>query len=503
MVNIAVSTKDFLKHEASGYALIVEKGAVKGVVCDLEALFPGLEEYCAKRSFEGKAQQIVVFPVVHKGMVRYAILVGIGERMEHKPIAVETYRRAIGSLIKEAGALKIDELVFKLPDVSLFNEDVAYIAGQTAIIAQMANYHFTEFITDEARARQQDITFTIVVAESDKDAANEGVSFGQVCARGVNAARHWVDLPPDKLTPIGLAEKAKEIAQAHDFKITVFSEKDVIQMGMGGLEAVSRGSERDCQLVIIEYIPEDAKAPTIGLVGKGITFDSGGLSLKPAEHMETMKEDMSGAAAVIGAMDVIGTLKPSVHVVAVMPLAENLPSGKAIKPGDIVKFYNGKTAEIRNTDAEGRLILADALSYITKHYQLDMLIDLATLTGACSHALGPIFSGLLSTDDAFVERIQSAAQRSGDRVWRLPLTDEYHVAIRSDVADIKNIGSPRYRAGATTAACFLSNFVGDVSWAHLDIAGTAFDVPDTSYYRNGATGVGVRLLVDLVLGLQR
>jgi len=213
--------------------------------------------------------------------------------------------------------------------------------------------------------------------------------------------------------------------------------------------------------------------------------------------METMKEDMSGAAAVIATMEAIAQLKPNVNVIGVTPLAENLPSGKATKPGDVVRFYNGKTAEIKNTDAEGRLVLADALAYVAKHYKPDAIIDIATLTGACAHALGPFHTGLMSQHDDLVDIVEESAEHSGDHVWRLPLSDDYKIAIKSDVADICNIGSQKYAAGAITAAHFLKNFVGDIPWVHLDIAGTAFNVPDRPYFRSGATGVGVRLMTDI------
>lgn len=270
-------------------------------------------------------------------------------------------------------------------------------------------------------------------------------------------------------------------------------------MGMGGLAAVSAGSEVDCRFVILEYKTEQKDAPTLAFVGKGITFDSGGLSLKPAASMETMKEDMSGAAAVIGAMEVLAQRKPAVNIVAITPLSENMPSGKATKPGDIIKFYNGKTAEVRNTDAEGRLILADALSYAVKHYKPDAMIDLATLTGACAYALGPFFSGMMTQYDHMAHKVEHAGKLSGDRVWRLPFDNDYKKAIRSDVADICNIGNSKYRAGAITAGFFLQNFVENTPWVHLDIAGVAFDVPDISYYSTGATGYGVRLLVELAM----
>jgi len=309
-----------------------------------------------------------------------------------------------------------------------------------------------------------------------------------------------VDLPSNKITPIDLSAAAEEIALDYGLKCRVFSEEEVNEMNMGGLSAVAIGSEKDCRLVVLEYHVEDKNAPTVCFVGKGITFDSGGLSLKPAMHMETMKEDMSGAAAVIASMKALAQLKPKINIIAIAPITENMPSGTSVKPGDIVTFYNGKTAEIKNTDAEGRLILADALSYAVKNYKLDAIIDLPTLTGACAYALGPFFSGLFSEHDDFVQRVYKAADVSGDYVWRLPLTDDYKVAVKCEVADLCNIGKKQYQAGATTAACFLQHFVDDVPWVHLDIAGTAFNVPDVSYYQPySATGVGVRLLVQLAM----
>ena len=333
--------------------------------------------------------------------------------------------------------------------------------------------------------------------------------------------KHWVDSPPSHLTPQHLVTKAHEIAQRNNLKFTAFHEKEVIHMGMGGLAAVSRGSEIDCALIILEYKAQSENAsysaksgvypelvegkdrPTLCFVGKGITFDSGGLSLKPADSMETMKEDMSGAAAVLCAIDALAQLKPDINIIAIAPTSENLPSGKATKPGDIVTFYNGKTAEIKNTDAEGRLILADALSYAVKHYKPNIIVDLATLTGACARALGPVYSGLFSEHESLIKKLHEAGNISGDRLWQLPMGDDYKKAITSTVADICNIGSKQIMAGASTAAHFLQHFVDDTVWAHIDIAGTAFDVPNISYYRPGGPGVGVRLLIALAMNWQK
>ena len=362
----------------------------------------------------------------------------------------------------------------------------------------MAVYTFDTYFTDPDRKRKVDEV--LFVAPTHSVSTEKAIKEGSIIGHAVNDARHWIDLPPISLTPQEMVAIAHKIAAENKLKITVFTEKQINEMGMGGLSAVAYGSDRDAQFIILEYSCGDKNAPTLGFVGKGITFDSGGLSIKPAEAMETMKDDMAGAAAVLASLHVLAKLKPAVNIVGFMPLTENLPSGKAIKPGDIITFYNGKTAEIKNTDAEGRLILADALSYAEKHYKLDAIVDLATLTGACAAALGPLYSGLMSTDDQLVGKLMKSSERSGDTLWRLPLPDEYKIAVRSPVADLANIGSRRYKAGATTAALFLAAFIEKTPWAHIDIAGSAFDVPDVPYFRNdGATGVGVRLLVDLAL----
>ncbi len=460
--------------------------------------FPGLQVFLAERLLRGTLGETVTMPMVTESGVIYCVAAGLGARV-HGLYPVENYRRALGSMVRAMMAAKDNMLAISLPEASWFDVSDEYLASQTVLVADMAYYHFDEFIHDPKRKYPDDALLTIALDTQDNAAVECGASYGAICARGVAQTRHWVDLPPDHMTPIDLAKKASEIASNHNFKITIFNEAQVNQMGMGGLAAVARGSERDCQLVILEYTSENPHAKTLGFVGKGITFDSGGLSIKPADYMETMKDDMAGAAAVLGAMDVIGSLKPAVNIVAVIPLAENLPSGKAIKPGDIVTFYNGVTGEILNTDAEGRLILADALAYITKHYTLDALVDLATLTGACCVALGHFYGGLLSEHDDLVARVEAAAKLSGEHVWRLPMSNDYKRAIRSEHADIKNTGGKQYGAGTITAACFLQHFVGTTPWAHIDIAGTAFGVPDISYYRAGATGFGVRLLTELAM----
>jgi leucyl aminopeptidase len=417
---------------------------------------------------------------------------------------LEGLRRALGHLYKQTSSRKISSFALQMPQLSIIDAPAKLIAQQVSVTLGMAAYDFVEFITTD-QERKEKYTNKIIVCVPSKDLPtfkNESKD-GEIISQAVNKARHWINLPPMQVTPHELAQEAKKIAKKCDLKITVFDEKEIKKMGMGGLAGVSAGSDLDCHLVIMEYKTKKKNAPTIAFVGKGITFDSGGLSLKPAQSMETMKDDMSGAAAVIAGMEALAQLKPDVNIIGVAPLAENLPSGKATKPGDIVRFYNDKTAEVKNTDAEGRLILADALSYTVKHYKPDVMIDFATLTGACAYALGPFFSGMMSMHDELVDLVQEAADRSGDRVWRLPLHDDYEPAIKSDVADLQNIGNQQYMAGAITAARFLKHFVGETPWVHLDIAGTAFNVPDIPYYRTGATGVGVRLMVDFAMNYNK
>lgn len=497
ILDIQVSDKNISTQKTDCFAfLLPENFKISSDIkaCEKE-LGIDIEAYLKQHKFVGKKLETFYLPTMKGDKLYHLIFVGLGK----EKVELESLRRALGHLYKHVASHKVSSFALQMPPFSLIKADKELVAQQAVITLGMVAYDFVEYITDKARKEKHINKIILCVASKELSIYKQGVKEGDIIAHSVNKARHWVNLPPMKLTPPELAGEAKKIAKKYDLKITVFDEKEINKMGMGGLAGVSAGSDLDCQMVIMEYKTKKKNAPTVAFVGKGITFDSGGLSLKPAQSMETMKEDMSGAAAVISAMEAIAQLKPDINIIAVAPLAENLPSGKATKPGDIVTFYNGKTAEVKNTDAEGRLILADALSYTVKHYKPDVMIDFATLTGACSYALGPFFSGMMSMHDDLVQKVQEASDRSGDRVWRLPLHDDYEPAIKSDVADLQNIGSQKYLAGAITAAHFLKHFVGDTPWVHLDIAGTAFNVPDMPYYRTGATGVGVRLMVDFAM----
>lgn len=430
----------------------------------------------------------------------YIIFVGLGNKKSSTIERREQIRRALGQAIRQAEKYKITKLVFELPPLTTTGMDGFIFGREIATTIEMASYQFNQFITDTKRHVSEDYHIILKAPEDIHEELRVGVEAGIRIGHSVNQARQWCDLPALYLTPTALAERAQAIADAHDcLSCRIFDKREIEEMGMGGLMAVSQGSIQEPRFVVLEYTPEKNDVPTIGLVGKGVTFDSGGLSIKPASRMDEMKDDMAGAAAVIATMLALAHLKPHIRVVASAPITENLPSGTAIKPGDIVYHYNGKTSEIKNTDAEGRLILADALAYMCKNYKLDALVNIATLTGSCAAALGPFFAGIMSKHEDFQTRLIDAGRWSGDRLWPLPFVDDYKPAIRSEYADVCNIGSERYRAGAITAGFFLAHFVDEnIPWAHLDIAGTSFEVPDRSYYRGGSTGFGVRLFVELL-----
>jgi leucyl aminopeptidase len=458
-----------------------------------------LFEIFKKRKFTGKSGETLLLTGSKNSHHYILYFVGIGKKGVASTDLVELYRRAIGTGIRSAVSHHAESIVIAIPS-ELSQTIDAYVLGKEAVIGvEMTSYTFYPFLTDESEKRPiKELIFCM--SEMLKAQFESGLAEGQIIAEAVNKVRHLVDMPPSHMTPTILAQEAEAITQKNDaVTLTIFHKPDLERLKMGGILGVARGSTEEPKLVILEYRPKNAKnKQPILLVGKGITFDSGGLSIKPAVSMETMKDDMAGAAAVIATVEAVARLKLPVSVVALAPMTENMPGGSAIKPGDILKFYNGKTAEVKNTDAEGRLILADALSYGVKHYHPSFVIDIATLTGACAHALGPFHTGLFSEDDELVALITEAGKRAGDYVWRLPMGDDYKKAIKSQIADICNIGDGRIKAGASTAAHFLQNFVGNARWAHLDIAGTAFDVPNIPYYGHGATGAGVRLLVQFI-----
>ena len=446
------------------------------------------------KDFTGKLNETIMIPTYKKAIPKRILLVGLGKTTE---LSSDKVRQAAGTATRVIQGKK-----FKSPSMLLYKTEYKGISIEdiTRSVVEgvlLSLYNFTMYKTLKKEDKAVINNFTLIVQKKDVLAKVKSVAKNtQTVAEAVCFTRDIVNMAGSDATPTFLANKAKEIAKKTGVKCKILSRPDMKKLGMGGILNVSRGSSQPPKFIILEYNTRKKNSDTIVLIGKGVTFDSGGISLKPGSGMDLMKADMSGAAAVLGAFKAISNLKPANHIVGLVPCTENMPSGSALKPGDIIKCMSGKTVEILNTDAEGRLILADAIAY-AKRYKPNAVIDLATLTGACVAALGTFTSGMLGNNDKLKERVKQAGEKSHERVWELPLWKEYYELIKSNIADIKNTGG-RY-AGTITAACFLGEFVEDFPWVHLDIAGTFLVEKDTPYIRKGATGVGVRLLTQLIL----
>jgi len=447
-------------------------------------------DYLTHRGFEGKAGQSVVLPFARSqnGSDPVVIALGIGAGPDIP--ASEGIRRAAAGLVRAAGQARSVALVMGTLPKGL---DAPEAAQAVAEGAALATYRYLGFKSStEGGSRVERLTLVSSSAGQLLPALERGAAI----ASAVALVRDLVNEPPGSLTPTRMAAVSERVAESHGITAKVFDLADIQRERLGGLAGVARGSEQEPRMVRLEYRPSGPARATVALVGKGITFDSGGLSLKSGDGMMTMKDDMAGAAVVLGTMSVLAELDVPVRVVGFMPITENMPGGRAIKPGDVLRARNGKTMEVLNTDAEGRLVLADGLSLASEE-KPDAIIDLATLTGAVVVALGRKIAGLMGNDESLLARVQSAGTEAGERYWPLPLPAEYRRDIDSQVADMKNIGNPS-QAGSIIAGLFLQEFVDDRPWAHLDIAGTAFGDTDQGYTSRGATGFGLRTLVELL-----
>lgn len=499
MLSVQLSTKPFWDHAVEGFVVLLKNNLEPvSPAASLDYIeqhyYPHLKELLKKHQFEGDKGQSFVLTGQRDGKLVQFLFVGVGALHGSWHHDFETLRRALASGVHSMKRHGITQAVIAQPEATHFKVDAAELTKQLAIVAHMAAYEFTTFKSDKKK-KPWDGTLTIASTQTTETALNQGNIIG--CA--INQARHWADLPANHMTPTVLANEAKKIADKHGFKSTIFGREKALELGMGAFCAVDAGSEQDGKFVAIEYKTATPQAPTIALCGKGVIFDTGGINLKPTSGIGGMKFDMSGAAAVITVMDIIGQLKPNINVIGLTPLVENMPSGKASRPDDIVTCMNGKTVEIQNTDAEGRLILSDTLCYAEKFYQPDIIIDIATLTGAVQHALGHFYTAVMTKDEALAQTLVSLGRKTGDRTWELPLDEDFKGAIRSEVADMHNNGSSAYYGGTIVGGTFLANFVEKARWAHLDIAGTAHDVPAVNYVGKGATGAGIRLLIEFVL----
>jgi leucyl aminopeptidase len=418
------------------------------------------------------------------------ILTGLGKRDE---FTQNRLRQAAGKAASSLRAAGAQDIAFVIEDLKQDTEEIGQAIAEGSVLGL---YRFLKYKTNEENDRKKDVQKIILLAETAAlvRPLQKGVKIGEAIAGATAMARDMVSSPPADMTPAVVAAKAREISRQFGLRLQVLERRQMEKLGMGGLLGVASGSAQPPKFIIVEY-RKGGKKPFIALVGKTITFDSGGISIKPAEGMDKMKDDMSGGAAVLGALRTAAELKLPLNLVGLLPATENMPGGRALKPGDVLRTMSGQTIEILNTDAEGRLILSDALAYACR-YKPAVIVDIATLTGACNIALGQEATGMLGTDDKLKQKLRDAGERTGERLWELPLWEEYYELIKSDIADMKNTGG---RGGGTiTAAALLSKFIQKYPWVHLDIAATAWTEKDRPYTPKGATGIGVRLLTQFL-----
>jgi leucyl aminopeptidase len=469
---------------------IVAQGGLPAALTAVDRATGGaLQRVWASGDFKGKRDEVAV--VYGTGPVARIVLVGAGAAEAAGRTAV---RRAAAIGTKRARAIGVPTAaLWCAPELraTVGPRDAYQVLAEGA--AQGA-WHFLELKQPPEDPKPVLGRVELLTDAGERTDAEAGHKIGAAVGAGHLLARGVQVLPPNVCDPAYLAGVAQEIAGRHGFGITVLDRPAIEREGLRALLAVGQGSAQDPRFIALEY--RGGSGAPIVLIGKGMTFDSGGISIKPAQNMEDMKYDMSGAAAVLGTFEAIGRIKPSINVIGLVPSAENMPSGTAYRPADVVKSHLGKTIEVVNTDAEGRLILADAMSY-ARRYQPACVLDIATLTGAITIALGPIASGLMGTDEKLIAEVIAASERAHERTWELPLWDDYRDLIKSDIADMKNSGGRA--AGSITAAWFLREFADGLSWAHLDIAGTAYTDREDPTMVRGPTAVGVRLFVEFVL----
>lgn len=492
-INVKIGIAEKEPAEVLVFYLHEDIETIKGPLAHCnKVLDNSISELIKEKGFIAKLNKTIILPTYGKMPAKRIMLVGLGKK---KDVTLDKIRQAAGTTTStlrdmgiSEGASVMDSIDIPLP---LSERYQAYSEG-----ALLALYQYQKYKTIPPEDQHELKALTLLLSDKEElRPAQEAVKRGHIVGDAVYFTRDLVNTPSQDKTPTVLADTAKKLSRELGIQCKILSLPELKKLGMGGLLGVAQGSAQPPKFIILEYNARAKNQDTIVLVGKGITFDSGGICIKKAKDMDQMKSDMSGGAAVMGAMKAISRMKLPQHVVGLIPCAENMPSGSAIKPGDIIKFYSGKTAEVANTDAEGRLILADALAYAEK-YKPSAVIDLATLTGSCVVALGTVVTGMLGNNEELKKRVKIAGEKSWERVWELPLWEEYQEQIKSDIADIKNVGGPY--AGAITAACFLSKFTEKYPWVHLDIAGTSWCDKNSAYTQKGASGVGVRLLVQLV-----
>jgi leucyl aminopeptidase len=459
------------------------------------ALGGAIAQLISQGEIKGKPSEITLVHSLGKLPAARVVVIGLGKAAELK---VNKVREAVAETCRWLRRKGITTLATVAPGAGI-NHISPHDAAQATIEgAVLGLYTFRRHITKEEDGPGEIKEFNIVGKNEDKSELEAGSRKGRIMAEAGNLARDMVNEPANYMTPARMAETATTLAQSYGLNVSVLEREQMAELGMGALLGVAQGSRQPPRFIVLDHQGAGSEETKITLVGKGITFDSGGISIKPSEKLEEMKGDMAGGAAAIAAMAAIAQLAPKINVRAIVPATENLPDGNALKPGDVLTAMNGKTIEIISTDAEGRLILADAISYARKR-GTKFMVDAATLTGAIRIALGDICTGAFGNDQKLVDKVIAAGAEAGEYIWQMPMYDEYQEQNKSDVADIKNVGGRL--AGAITAAKFLAEFADDTPWVHLDIAGTGLGDKERGHRVKGATGVPVGTFVNLVLAL--
>ncbi|GFO65985.1 leucyl aminopeptidase [Geomonas paludis] len=483
-----ISSAHPLRHTTSALVLGCFEDDKDQLYHDCDSALEGLLGRLAQsREFTGKNGSAKVVHTLGKLPAERLVLVGLGKK---KDMSAERLRQGAGNAVTALRGARVSSFSSALHLAVAAPE----AAGNAALGMLLGSYSFEQYKTKEKEERFAFDTMTVLLPSDQEATGRQALERARIICDGVTLARDLVSHPGNVVTPAYLAQAARELAERNGLECRVYEQEELEQMGMNALIGVGKGAAVAPRLIVLQY--RGGKGRPVALVGKGITFDSGGISIKPGAGMEAMKTDMAGSAAVLGTMEAAARLKLPVNLVGIIPTAENMPDGNAFKPGDILTSMSGTTIEITNTDAEGRLILCDALHFGRQQFKPAAMVDLATLTGACVVALGHEASGLMGNDQRLVDALKRAGDETGERVWPLPLWEEYGEVMKSDVADLKNAGSRD--GGAISAGWFLKQFVGDTRWAHLDIAGTAWNDKARPYGPKGATGVGVRVLLEFL-----
>ncbi len=458
------------------------------------ALGGALHGLLQSKEFEGKANEVVLFHTHGKIPAKRLVLVGLGKK---STLGLDQFRQAMGHAVKRIRSAKSHAFAVALPNLTPRDCSLLDVAQAMAEGAILGSYQFTTYRSDAPTNKELTAMTVLTSHTRELDQISEGIRRGVATAEATVFVRDLSNHPSNVMTPTRIAQEAKAVAKETGIKVKILEQKDMEILGMGALLGVAKGSHEPPKFIILQYDGAKKKdeRPVV-LVGKTITFDTGGISLKPSENMEQMKADMTGGAEVLATIRAAARLKLPLNLLSILPVAENMPGGRAMRPGDVVKTLSGKTVEVQNTDAEGRLILSDGLAYATR-FKPAALIDIATLTGACVVALGQFAIGMFGTETRLKEAIRQAGHRAGERVWEMPLWEDYFEQLRSDVADMRNIGGRG--GGMITAALFLSKFVGDCPWVHLDIASTDWSERERAYIPKGPTGIGTRLLIQFLV----